>query len=67
VEENKYHDMNSQGTMSDVPSTVEAGAIAKQKKNADRTSLLTKTRNKSTMMTPPMIIPPTRRPSKITN
>jgi hypothetical protein len=35
MEENTNHDMNSQGTMSDVPSTVEACAIAKKKKNPD--------------------------------
>jgi hypothetical protein len=35
VEENTNHDMNSQGTVSDVPSTVEARAIALKKKNPD--------------------------------
>jgi hypothetical protein len=35
VEENTNHDINSQGIVSDVPSTVEARAIAKKKKNPD--------------------------------
>jgi hypothetical protein len=40
VEENKYHGMSSQGTVSDVPSTVEACAIAKKKKNPDENAPL---------------------------
>jgi hypothetical protein len=35
VEENKYHDIKSQGNVSEVPSTVEARVIAKKKKNPD--------------------------------
>jgi hypothetical protein len=35
MEENTNHEMNSQGTVSDVPSTVEDRGIAKKKKNPD--------------------------------